>query len=138
MLPWGMRVLLPPPRKPPLLRTLAGKAKDLSALRDTVVDAASVGAGLWFSYVFVLLYFLISVGSIPRPFLGEPGQAAVPQCGPAAPRLLLARADHFPHRAYLCAFAFRLARGEGRRFRHGASDADGRRRRAKPPAPPAA
>jgi hypothetical protein len=43
---------------------LASKAKDLQALRDTVVDAASVGAGLWFSYLFVLLYFLIAVGGV--------------------------------------------------------------------------
>src|SRR5262249_9891867 len=29
-----------------------------------VVDAASVGAGLWFSYLFVLLYLLIAVGGV--------------------------------------------------------------------------
>jgi uncharacterized protein YjbI with pentapeptide repeats len=52
----------PPP--PPTAATLAGKAKDLQALRDTVVDAASVGAGLWFSYLFVLLYLLIAVGGV--------------------------------------------------------------------------
>jgi uncharacterized protein YjbI with pentapeptide repeats len=53
-----------PPLLPPTAKALAGKAKDLQALWDTVVDAASVGAGLWFSYVFVLLYLLISVGGI--------------------------------------------------------------------------
>ncbi len=36
---------------PPTAEGLAGKAKDLVALRDAVVDAASVGAGLWFSYL---------------------------------------------------------------------------------------
>ena len=29
-----------------------------------MVDAASVGAGLWFSYLFVLLYLFIAVGSV--------------------------------------------------------------------------
>jgi len=56
-----------PAEPPPLLLTataLAGKAKDLQALRDAVVDAASVGAGLWFSYLFVLLYLLIAVGGV--------------------------------------------------------------------------
>jgi hypothetical protein len=42
----------------------AAKAKDLEALRDAVVDAASVGAGLWLSYLFVLLYLAIAVGSV--------------------------------------------------------------------------
>ena len=49
---------------PPTAESLTGKAKDLLALRDAVVDAASVGAGLWFSYLFVLLYLLIAVGSV--------------------------------------------------------------------------
>jgi hypothetical protein len=44
--------------------TLAAKAKDLEALRDTVVDAASVGAGLWLSYLFVLFYFLVAAGGV--------------------------------------------------------------------------
>jgi uncharacterized protein YjbI with pentapeptide repeats len=56
--------LAPAPGRPPPLGGLASEAKDLKALRDAVVDAASVGAGLWFSYVFALLYFLISAGSI--------------------------------------------------------------------------
>ena len=41
--------LTPAPDKPPLPPTaaaLAGTAKDLKALRDALVDAASVGAGL--------------------------------------------------------------------------------------------
>jgi hypothetical protein len=48
----------------PALPPIAGKAKDLDALRNAVVDAANVGAGLWFSYLFGLLYFVIAVGSI--------------------------------------------------------------------------
>jgi hypothetical protein len=54
----------PAPGEPPPLPHLAGMAKDLEALRDAVVDAASVGAGLWFSYLFVLLYLFIAVGSV--------------------------------------------------------------------------
>jgi uncharacterized protein YjbI with pentapeptide repeats len=42
----------------------AKKAKDLEALRSAVIDAASVGAGLWLSYLFVLLYLAIAVGSV--------------------------------------------------------------------------
>lgn len=42
----------------------AAKAKDLDALRTAVVDAAGVGAGLWFSYIFVLLYFFIAVSGV--------------------------------------------------------------------------
>ena len=44
----------------------AARAKDLGAraLRDTVVDAACVGAGLWLSYLFVLFYFAIAAGAV--------------------------------------------------------------------------
>ena len=42
----------------------AAKAKDLQALRDAVVDAASVGTGLWLSYLFVLFYFAIAAGAV--------------------------------------------------------------------------
>jgi hypothetical protein len=53
-----------PETLPPTAVALAGKAKDLVAIRDTVVDAASVAAGLWFSYLFVLLYLLVAAGSV--------------------------------------------------------------------------
>jgi uncharacterized protein YjbI with pentapeptide repeats len=42
----------------------AKKAKDLEALRAAVIDAASVGAGLWLSYLFVLFYLAIAVGGV--------------------------------------------------------------------------
>jgi hypothetical protein len=45
-------------------KAFAAKATDLQALRDAVVDAANVGAGLWFSYLFVLLYLAIAVGAV--------------------------------------------------------------------------
>ena len=55
-------------REPPPSRTeltsFAAKARDLGALRDAVVDAASVGTGLWLSYLFVLFYFAIAVGAV--------------------------------------------------------------------------
>jgi hypothetical protein len=43
---------------------IVDEATDLKSLRTAVVDAAGVGAGLWFSYLFVLLYLLIVVGSV--------------------------------------------------------------------------
>jgi hypothetical protein len=42
----------------------ADKARDLQALRDAVVDAATVGTGLWLSYLFVLFYFAIAAGAV--------------------------------------------------------------------------
>ena len=42
----------------------AKKATDLQALRDAVVDAASVGGGLWLSYLFVFFYLAIAAGGV--------------------------------------------------------------------------
>src|SRR5271166_1922065 len=42
----------------------AAKAKDLGALRDAVVDAATVGTGLWISYLFALFYLAIAAGAV--------------------------------------------------------------------------
>src|SRR6266851_2889475 len=42
----------------------AAKAEDLESLRDAVVDAAGIGGGLWFSYLFVLFYLAIAVGGV--------------------------------------------------------------------------
>lgn len=33
-------------------------------MRDVVIDAAAISAGLWFSYIFVLLYLLIAVAGV--------------------------------------------------------------------------
>jgi uncharacterized protein YjbI with pentapeptide repeats len=55
------RDLLPQKMEP---TPFATKAKDLGALRDAVVDAASVGVGLWISYLFVLFYFAIAAGAV--------------------------------------------------------------------------
>ncbi len=69
------------PPNTPKLPEIAADATDLKALRTVVVDAASVGAGLWISYLFVLFYLLIAAGSVTHkdlffetpvklPFLG--------------------------------------------------------------------
>lgn len=42
----------------------AAKAKDLEALRNAVVEAAGVGAGLWLSYLFVFFYLVIAAGGV--------------------------------------------------------------------------
>jgi hypothetical protein len=41
-----------------------GRAKDLATLQNAVVEAAGVGTGLWISYLFVLFYLAIAVGSV--------------------------------------------------------------------------
>jgi hypothetical protein len=50
------------------------KEGDLEAFRAAVVDAASVSGGLWFTYLSVLLYLLIAVGSVTNKdlFLESP------------------------------------------------------------------
>jgi uncharacterized protein YjbI with pentapeptide repeats len=55
------RDLLPQKTEP---LPFAAKAKDLGTLRDTVIDSAGVGAGLWLSYLFVLFYFAIAAGAV--------------------------------------------------------------------------
>jgi hypothetical protein len=42
----------------------AKQATDLQTLRNAVVDAASVGGGLWLSCVFVFLYLAIAAGGV--------------------------------------------------------------------------
>src|SRR5262245_32956444 len=53
-------------------QAFAAKAKDLDALREAVVDAAGVGAGLWLSYLFLFFYLFIAVAAVThRDFLFE-------------------------------------------------------------------
>jgi uncharacterized protein YjbI with pentapeptide repeats len=54
--------------------TFSAKAKDLQALRDAVVEAASVGGGLWLSYIFAFLYLTIATGAVTHKdlFLESP------------------------------------------------------------------
>jgi uncharacterized protein YjbI with pentapeptide repeats len=49
---------------PSTAQAFAAKAKDLGALREAVVDAAGVGAGLWISYLFLFLYLFIAVAAV--------------------------------------------------------------------------
>jgi pentapeptide repeat protein len=60
----------PDPQTPPLVT----KADDLDAFRTSVVDAASVSAGLWITYLGVLFYLLIAIGSVTHKdlFLDSP------------------------------------------------------------------
>jgi hypothetical protein len=46
------------------LPAIAAKADDLEAIRKAVEDAASVGGGLWLSYLFVLFYIAIAAGAV--------------------------------------------------------------------------
>ena len=55
------RDLLPEKTEP---TPFAAQAKDLGALRDAVVDAASVSAGLCLSCLFVRLYFAVAAGAV--------------------------------------------------------------------------
>jgi hypothetical protein len=56
----------------PSAQAFAAKAKDLDALREAVVDAAGVGAGLWLSYLFLFFYLFIAVAAVThRDFLFE-------------------------------------------------------------------
>ncbi len=43
---------------------IAEKADDLEAIKAAVDDAASVGGGLWLSYLFVLFYLAVAAGAV--------------------------------------------------------------------------
>jgi uncharacterized protein YjbI with pentapeptide repeats len=53
----------------PPLPPIAAKARDLEALRNAVIDAANVSGALWFSYLLVLIYLIIAVGSVSHRVL---------------------------------------------------------------------
>ncbi len=46
------------------IEQFAKKAHDLDAVRKSVEDAAALSAGLWLSYLFVLLYIGIAAGAV--------------------------------------------------------------------------
>src|SRR5690242_137353 len=50
--------------KPLQQEGFAGKAKDLQALRDAVVDAATISGSLWISYLFAFFYVGIAAGGV--------------------------------------------------------------------------
>jgi uncharacterized protein YjbI with pentapeptide repeats len=66
----------PPEPQPPAsdLPPIAAKADDLEAIKKAVDDAASVGGGLWLSYLFVLFYLAIAAGAVTHAdlFLENP------------------------------------------------------------------
>jgi hypothetical protein len=49
---------------PTSAKKFANKARDLDALRDALVDAAGVGAGLWLSYLFLFFYLFIAAAAV--------------------------------------------------------------------------
>jgi uncharacterized protein YjbI with pentapeptide repeats len=65
----------PTPAGPaPDLPAFADKADDLEAIKSAVDNAASVGGGLWLSYVFVLFYLAVAAGAVTHVdlFLEKP------------------------------------------------------------------
>jgi hypothetical protein len=60
----------PAPEPPPI----AAKADDLEAIKKAVDDAASIGGGLWLSYLFVLFYLAVAAGAVTHAdlFLENP------------------------------------------------------------------
>ena len=64
----------PAPTPTPNLPPIAAKADDLEAIRKAVDDAASVGGGLWLSYLFVLFYLGVAAGAVTHAdlFLENP------------------------------------------------------------------
>ena len=58
----------------PGLPAFAAKADDLDAMKKAVDDAASVGGGLWLSYLFLLFYLAVAVGAVTHAdlFLEKP------------------------------------------------------------------
>jgi hypothetical protein len=97
------------PASSPDAKPFADKAKDLNALRDSVVDAASVGAGLWLSYLFLLFYLFVAAAAITHKDLLFENPV----------KLLLARAASVPSVAHLRASAFQIAGQQGRRVQQG-------------------
>ena len=74
--PWGRTVVeldpCAPNGRPP---TDGGaKADDLEGIKKAVDDAASIGGGLWLSYLFVLFYLAIAAGAVTHAdlFLEKP------------------------------------------------------------------
>ncbi len=63
---------------PPSATAFAAKARDLDALRGTVVDAATVSSALWFSYITLLFFLLIAVGGVSHRDLFLESPVALP------------------------------------------------------------
>jgi uncharacterized protein YjbI with pentapeptide repeats len=48
----------------PAVSPVAAKSDELDAIKKAVDDAASVGGGLWLSYLFVLFYLAVAAGAV--------------------------------------------------------------------------
>jgi uncharacterized protein YjbI with pentapeptide repeats len=59
--PLSRRRKAPPEKKPP---AIAEKAHDLEAIKKSLEDATSVGAGFWLSYLFLMFYLAIAAGAV--------------------------------------------------------------------------
>jgi len=71
----GSAASLPPaPAAASGLPDFAKNADDLEAIKKAVDDAASVGGGLWLSYLFVLFYLAVAAGAVTHAdlFLENP------------------------------------------------------------------
>ena len=80
-----------PPREPDTpprdLPDFAKKADDLEAIKKAVDDAASVGGGLWLSYLFVLFYLAVAAGAVTHKDLFLENPVKLPFLGVELPLL---------------------------------------------------
>jgi uncharacterized protein YjbI with pentapeptide repeats len=56
----------------------AAKARDIGSLLQAVADAAKVGSALWLSYIFLLAFLLVAVGSVTHRDLFLENPVALP------------------------------------------------------------
>jgi hypothetical protein len=63
-----------PTDEPQKLPEVARDGRDLEAILKSLVESASIGGGLWLSYLFVLLYIAIAAGAVTHKdlLLGSP------------------------------------------------------------------
>jgi uncharacterized protein YjbI with pentapeptide repeats len=83
----------PPPESPSPISALelppiAAKADDLEAIKKAVDDAASVGGGLWLSYLFVMFYLAIAAGAVTHADLFLETPVKLPFLGVELPLLV--------------------------------------------------
>jgi hypothetical protein len=74
-----------PDENPAIAEKFAKQAHDLDALRKAVEDAASVGEGIWLSYLFVLFYIGIAAGAVTHKDLLLANAVKLPSLGVELP-----------------------------------------------------
>ena len=104
----------------------AAKAKDLGALREAVIDAAGVGAGLWLSYLFLFFYLFIAVAAVTHRDLLFENPVKLPFLNVELPLLgfLCAGTASVPRSLCLCVAALRNVGRQSRRLRCRTASAD--------------